>query len=74
MLGTGYTLVGESGPELMVGGQGAMVIPASATRAGRRGRGGGNTYNFNAPITVVANNPQQFTRALQEQSYGEARA
>jgi len=73
VMGGGYTLVGEAGPELIAGGQGGMVIPASATRARLRGGAGGDTFQFNAPIMVYANNPQQFAAQMREQYVGGAR-
>jgi hypothetical protein len=68
VLGQHYTLVGEAGPELLVGGQGGMVIPASASRMdkrSRRGGDGGMTLN-NCPITVIANDPRQFVGQMRE--------
>lgn len=73
VMGGGVSWVGESGPELMVGGQGAMVIPASASRATKRGRGDGMQFNGPVSITVIANNPQQFGNQLREWSVGESR-
>jgi hypothetical protein len=74
-VGNGYTLVGEDGPELLSGGRGAggMVIPASATRAKMRNGGGGDMH-FNAPITVIANDPRTFANQMREYNVGGSRA
>lgn len=76
VLGGNYTLVGEDGPELLTGGRGAggMVIPASATRAKMRGGSGGGDMIFNAPITVIANDPRSFANQMREYSVGGSRA
>jgi len=76
VVGNGYTLVGEDGPELLSGGRGAggMVIPASATRAKMRNGGGGGDMHFNAPITVIANDPRTFANQMREYSVGGSRA
>jgi ABC-type transporter Mla subunit MlaD len=65
-IGGPYTLVGEDGPEIMVGGQGGMVIPASATRAKRQAMGGGGTVIHN--MTVIANDTAQFARQMRSQA------
>lgn len=70
IVGGNYTLVGEAGPELMVGGQGGMVIPASASRRDRRARGDGGGITINGPITIVANDPLDFERQMRSHAIG----
>ena len=70
MLGRGYTLVGEGGPELLVGGRGGMVVPASATRAMRRTNA--DVMNIGT-VNVYTNDPRQFGSALREQAIGASR-
>lgn len=74
VLGSGYTLVGEDGPELIAGGarRGGMVIPAGATRAKMRDQQGGG-ITITGPITVIANDPMQFQQQLRSSSVMEAR-
>jgi hypothetical protein len=76
VVGGGYTLVGEDGPELLSGGRGAggMVIPASATRAKMRGQSGGDgAITINGPVNVYANDPMQFQQQLRSNNITEAR-
>ena len=56
-------------------GPGSYVQNAPATRAaGHAGRGGGGvTIIVNAPIKVVANDPLEFSRAIQRGALGSAR-
>jgi hypothetical protein len=67
LLGRGYTLVGEAGPELLLGGQGAMVVPASATRARR---GDGAPMYKDCTFTIVANDPEDFDRQMRSRAVG----
>jgi hypothetical protein len=54
------TLVGETGPELLVGNQ-----VMSATRTNRMGRRGGGVTNITINATgAAANNPQLLAREL----------
>jgi hypothetical protein len=74
----GTALVGERGPELVTFGRGANVITNENTNrllANAQGNGdGGTTYNFNAPITVQANNPEEFAeQAIETQRFELAR-
>jgi hypothetical protein len=72
-IGGPYTLVDEDGPELLVGGQGGMVIPASATRAKLQAMGGGGDLHFYAPVTVVANDPAAFGRQMRSRAVSGSR-
>ena len=76
VINSGYTLVGESGPELMVGGQGGMVIPASATRAS--GHGGGMTIrevhiHAHHPINSVDQIEKMIHRAISSRNISSSR-
>lgn len=73
VMGNGYTLVGEDGPELIAGGRGAggMVIPAGATRAKMRDKGGNGITIQN--MTIIANDPMQFQQQLRSNSLMEGR-
>jgi hypothetical protein len=65
------TLVGEAGPELVHLPFGSNVTPNHASRY-QMGGGGGMT--FTGPITVIANNPQQFMQQMRQyMTHTEAR-
>jgi hypothetical protein len=57
-------MVGEHGPELINLPGGALVTPNHASRYRDEARGGGIVIN--GPVTVVANNPQQFMRQMRD--------
>jgi hypothetical protein len=63
-IGGPYTLINEDQPEMLIGGQGAIVLPGSATRAKRQAMDSGGDMHFHAPITVIANDPAQFGRQM----------
>ncbi len=72
VVGSRYTLVGENGPELLAGGQGGMVIPASATRARMRGSGGDGMV-FNNPIINLYPSDANVSGQIREWAIGAAR-
>lgn len=63
--GGNLTLVGEHGPELVNLPGGSLVTPNHATRY-RAEAMGGDVFNFNGPVTIVAPNPQSFMRQSRE--------
>jgi len=63
---SGMTLVGERGPELVSLPGGSLVHNNSASRGIRGSGGGGNGVVINGPVTVVANNPEQFMRQMRD--------
>jgi hypothetical protein len=71
-IGGPYTLVGEDGPEILAGGQGGMVIPASATRAKRQAMGDGGVH-VHGNVVVYANDPAQFAREMRSRAVSGSR-
>jgi hypothetical protein len=68
-MGDGRTvIVGESGPELVKLPGGSLAIPAPASKELLRGRGGGTIVVQN--MTVVANNPRDFSDQMRGFNFG----
>jgi len=67
MHGSAWWWVGESGAELT---NGRMVLPHTASvETSRGGGGGGPTYHI-ANLTVVANDPRQFSDQMRSYNFG----
>mgnify|MGYP001591454672 CR=1 FL=1 len=66
-----HAMVGELGPEMVWLPRGAQVTNAAATRSRAGARG--DSFHFNAPLTVVAANPNRFGQAIREAAVEGAR-